>query len=193
MAGPLDSRFTWSRAGRPKLAGRRDDQSTATHRGHGGSRHRQSMVVCGGRGRSRKTDECGKRYLSAFPIRSGHRNRCARRPRRIQPRRPGRCAAVDPRSGARESGVTVISFTINDVGNGPDKFMAAVKNIAELEHELELHPDALMKILRGSDIQTAKTSKRVGIVYGCQDTTMLEADLKNLSVFRDLGVRIVQL
>src|ERR1700677_4814428 len=42
---------------------------------------------------------------------------------------------------ARESGVTVINFTINDVGNGPDKFMAAVKNIAELEHELELHPD----------------------------------------------------
>ena len=93
---------------------------------------------------------------------------------------------------ARESGVTVINFTINDVGNGPNKFMAAVKNIAEVEHELMLHPDALMKILRGSDIQTAKTSKRLGIVYGCQDTTMLEADLKNLSVFRDLGVRIVQ-
>jgi membrane dipeptidase len=93
---------------------------------------------------------------------------------------------------ARESGVTVINFTINEVGNGPNKFMAAVKNIAELEHELLLHPDALMKILRGSDIQTAKTSKRLGIVYGCQDTTMLEADLKNLAVFRDLGVRIVQ-
>jgi membrane dipeptidase len=70
--------------------------------------------------------------------------------------------------------------------------MAAVKNISELEHELLLHPDALMKILRGSDIQVAKATKRLGIVYGCQDTTMLEADLKNLSVFRDLGVRIVQ-
>jgi membrane dipeptidase len=93
---------------------------------------------------------------------------------------------------ARASGVTVINFTINDVGNGPNKFMAAVKNIAGLEHELLLHPDALMKILRGPDIQTAKSSKRLGIVYGCQDTTMLEADLKNLSVFADLGVRIVQ-
>jgi membrane dipeptidase len=93
---------------------------------------------------------------------------------------------------ARESGVTVINFTINDVGNGPNKFMAAVKNIAGIERELLLHPDVLMKILRGSDIQTAKASKRFGIVYGCQDTTMLEGDLKNLSVFRDLGVRIVQ-
>src|SRR5450631_897680 len=95
-------------------------------------------------------------------------------------------------SDTRDSGVTVINFTINDVGNGPNKFMAAVKNIAALEHELMLHPDALMKILRGRDIQAAKAGKRLGIVYGCQDTTMLEADLKNLAVFADLGVRIVQ-
>ena len=95
-------------------------------------------------------------------------------------------------SDARESGVTVVNFTVNDVGNGPNKFMAAVKNIADLERELALHPDALMKVVRGRDIQTAKATKRVGIVYGCQDTTMLEADLKNLRVFANLGVRIVQ-
>ncbi len=93
---------------------------------------------------------------------------------------------------ARDSGVTVINFTINEVGNGPNKFMTAVKNIAGVEHELMLHPAALMKILKGQDIQTAKASKRFGIIYGCQDTTMLEGDLKNLSVFKDLGVRIVQ-
>jgi membrane dipeptidase len=93
---------------------------------------------------------------------------------------------------ARESGVTVIHFTINEPGNGPGKFMAAVKTIAGVERELALHPDALMKILKGADIQTAKASKRLGIIYGCQDTTMLEADLKNLAVFKDLGVRIVQ-
>jgi hypothetical protein len=52
---------------------------------------------------------------------------------------------------ARESGVTVINFTINDVGNGPNRFMAAVKNIAGIERELLLHPDALMK---------ARTSRR---------------------------------
>jgi membrane dipeptidase len=92
----------------------------------------------------------------------------------------------------RDSGVTAINYTINSVGNGPDKFMAAVKNIAEAERELLLHPDSLMKVLRGPDIQTAKASKRLGIIYGCQDATMLEADLKNLAVFKDLGVRIVQ-
>jgi membrane dipeptidase len=95
-------------------------------------------------------------------------------------------------SDARESGVTLINFTVNQPGNGPNKFMATVKNIADLERELLLHPDALMKVVRGRDIQVAKAGKRIGIVYGCQDTTMLEADLKNLRVFADLGVRIVQ-
>jgi membrane dipeptidase len=93
---------------------------------------------------------------------------------------------------ARESGVTAINLTINEPGNGPNKFMAAVKNIASMERELTLHPDALMKVLRGGDVRTAKATKRLGIIYGCQDTSMLEADLKNLTVFADLGVRIVQ-
>ena len=93
---------------------------------------------------------------------------------------------------ARESGVTAINLTINNVGNGPNKFMEAVKNIAGMEHEFAAHPDALTKILRGSDIQAAKSTKRLGIIYGCQDTTMLEGDLQNLEVFAGLGVRIVQ-
>jgi membrane dipeptidase len=93
---------------------------------------------------------------------------------------------------ARDSGVTLINFTVNEVGNGPNRFKSCVKTIADLEHEIAKHPDTLMKVVRGADIKTCKTSKRLGIVYGCQDTTMLEADLKNLSVFADLGVRVVQ-
>jgi membrane dipeptidase len=93
---------------------------------------------------------------------------------------------------ARESAVTVINFTVNEVGNGPNRFQSCVKSIAELEHDIAKHPDALMKVVRGGDIRIAKSTRRLGIVYGCQDTTMLEADLKNLSVFADLGVRIVQ-
>jgi membrane dipeptidase len=93
---------------------------------------------------------------------------------------------------ARDSGVTVINFTVNDVGNGPNRFKSCVKTIADLEHEIAKHPDALMKVVRGGDIKIAKSTKRLGMVYGCQDTTMLEADLKNLAVFADLGVRIVQ-
>ncbi|MGB6307116.1 MAG: membrane dipeptidase [Steroidobacteraceae bacterium] len=103
-------------------------------------------------------------------------------------------APLTPRglADARESGVTAINLTINEVGNGPDRFMKTVSNIAQVEHELTAHPDYLTKILRGADIKAAKATKRLGIIYGCQDTSMLEGDLTKLAVFADLGVRIVQ-
>jgi membrane dipeptidase len=103
-------------------------------------------------------------------------------------------APLTPRGLAdiRESGVTAVNLTINDVGNGTNKFMSSVTNIADVEHELAAHPDVLVKILRAADLQSAKTTRRLGIIYGCQDTTMLEGDLAKLAVFADLGVRIVQ-
>jgi membrane dipeptidase len=93
---------------------------------------------------------------------------------------------------ARQSGVTLLNVTVNSVGNGPNRFRDTVKQISEYEYEFNAHPDLLLRVRRGVDIQLAKSSKRLGIVYGCQDTTMLEGDLKNLKVFSDLGVRIVQ-
>src|ERR1700691_2199823 len=91
-------------------------------------------------------------------------------------------APLSPRAlaDARASGVTAINWTINEPGNGPNKFMTTVTNIAGVEHELTAHPDFLVKILRGADIAAAKSTKRLGIIYGCQDTTMLEGDLTKL-------------
>jgi membrane dipeptidase len=93
---------------------------------------------------------------------------------------------------ARESGVTLLHVTVNPVGNGPNRFIDTVKQISEYEYEFSAHPDLLLRVRNGTDIQLAKSSNRLGIVYGCQDTTMLEGNLKNLKVFSDLGVRIVQ-
>jgi membrane dipeptidase len=92
----------------------------------------------------------------------------------------------------RQSGVTLLNVTVNPVGNGPDKFRDTIKQISGYEYEFNAHPDVLMRVRNGADIRLAKSSKRLGVVYGCQDTTMLEGDLKNLKVFADLGVRIVQ-
>jgi membrane dipeptidase len=91
-----------------------------------------------------------------------------------------------------QSGVTLLNVTINPVGNGPNRFTDTVKQISQYEYEFNAHPDLLLRIRSGADIQLAKSSKRLGVVYGCQDTTMLEGDLKNLKVFGDLGVRIIQ-
>jgi membrane dipeptidase len=92
----------------------------------------------------------------------------------------------------RASGVTAVNWTVNEPGNGPNKFMSTVTSMAGVEHELTVHGDYLVKVLRGADIAAAKAAKRLGIIYGCQDVTMLEGDIGKLKVFADLGLRIVQ-
>jgi membrane dipeptidase len=103
-------------------------------------------------------------------------------------------APLTPRAlaDARASGVTACNLTVNEVGNGPDAFEKTVDAIAVAERELAAHPDVFLKVLRAGDLSLAKSTKRVGLIYGFQDASMLGADLARLGVFHDLGVRIAQ-
>jgi membrane dipeptidase len=92
----------------------------------------------------------------------------------------------------RASGVTAVNLTVNEVGNGPDRFQKTIADISRAEHELTAHPDVFLKILSGRDLTDAKSSKRLGLIFGFQDTTMLEGDVTRLQTFYDLGVRISQ-
>ncbi len=92
----------------------------------------------------------------------------------------------------RSSGVTAVNVTVNLPGNGIDRFEKSIEKIASLEHELVSHPDVFLKVLAAGDLKRAKSTHRMGLIFGCQDTTMLEGDLNRLAVFYDLGVRICQ-
>jgi len=92
----------------------------------------------------------------------------------------------------RASGVTAVNVTVNAVGNGPDRFAKTIAAIAGVEHELNAHPDVFLKILSAKDIAAAKSSNRMGLIFGFQDTSMLEGDLTRLAMFCDLGLRISQ-
>jgi membrane dipeptidase len=93
---------------------------------------------------------------------------------------------------ALSSGLTAVNLTVSAVGNGPGKFEQTIANIARADRELVLHPDAFIKVLDASDLRGAKQNRRLGLIYGFQDTSMLEGDLERLAVFDGLGVRIVQ-
>ena len=93
---------------------------------------------------------------------------------------------------ARASGITAVNLTVGEVGNGPDRFEKAVIQIAAAEHELASHPDAFIKILTARDLALAKASNRLGLIFGFEDSSMLDGNLKRLSLFYDLGVRICQ-
>jgi membrane dipeptidase len=93
---------------------------------------------------------------------------------------------------AKASGVTAVNVTVNQVGNGPDRFEKTIDNIASVEYEIAAHPDRFLKVLRASDLTQAKSSGRMGLIFGFQDTSMLDGDLKRLEVFQNLGLRICQ-
>jgi membrane dipeptidase len=92
----------------------------------------------------------------------------------------------------RRSGLTAIHVTVNRVGNGPDRFEKTVDSIGFAEREIARHPDVFLKVLRAGDLAAAKQSGRVGLIYGFQDTSMLDGDLARLTVFHNLGLRISQ-
>jgi membrane dipeptidase len=93
---------------------------------------------------------------------------------------------------ARASGVTEVNLTVNVPGNAPGRFDAAIEGIAHADAEIARHPDVFQKIERGADLAAAKAGGRVGLIYGFQDTAMIEGDLGRVALFQSLGVRIMQ-
>jgi membrane dipeptidase len=95
---------------------------------------------------------------------------------------------------ARLSGITAVNVTLSGGGaTGAAAFESTVRHLAFMERELDAHGDVLCAVRSVADIARAKETKRVGLIAGFQDTTMLETDLSRLTLFHDLGVRIVQL
>ncbi|HEX7011331.1 MAG TPA: membrane dipeptidase [Steroidobacteraceae bacterium] len=96
-------------------------------------------------------------------------------------------------AAVKESGLTAVNVTVSEVGNGPNRFEEAVTGIAIFEQLIAQHPDTFMRINTADDLQVAKSSGRLGLIYGFQDTTPLESDVSRIGLFRALGVRIIQL
>ena len=103
-------------------------------------------------------------------------------------------APLIPRTIAeiRASGLTAVNFTVGSVGNEGNMFEQSVSILAFWAGVIARHPDLLLKVDSFADLQRAKASNRVGVIFGFQDSSMFGTDLGNVKVFRDLGVRIVQ-
>jgi membrane dipeptidase len=93
----------------------------------------------------------------------------------------------------RASGVTALNLTIGAVGNTPMSFEQTMTFLAWCEREIDAHPDVFMRIRSGADLQIAKRTGRLGIIYGFQDTYPLGPNLDRVSTFVNFGLRISQL
>jgi membrane dipeptidase len=93
----------------------------------------------------------------------------------------------------RERRIDVISATIGEVGNGPDRFKSAAQAVANWDRMIAANAPILAKIERAADIGLAVDGGKIGIIYNFQDTTMLEGDAANVDTFATLGVKVIQL
>jgi membrane dipeptidase len=92
-------------------------------------------------------------------------------------------------ANAKASGITAVNLTVSSAPNVADTF----RDMGYWERELQAHPDVLLKIYSVVDLRRAKETRRLGLIYGFQNATMLEGDASNLDVFQRFGVRIIQL
>ncbi|MFZ1808512.1 MAG: membrane dipeptidase [Cyclobacteriaceae bacterium] len=92
---------------------------------------------------------------------------------------------------AVDSGITAVNLTIGGrTGPGIEDFF---RTMAIWEREMKKHPEALMQIHNMADLAEAKRTKRLGIIYGFQDCTIMGDDLSRVEMFSSFGVRIMQL
>jgi membrane dipeptidase len=92
----------------------------------------------------------------------------------------------------RDSGLTAVSVTLS-VGSTGDRIVKAIRRIAALNEKVAAAPDVLMRIRKAADLDTAKVTRRLGLIFNVQDTSLLENDLSRVSLLRDLGLRVMQM
>ncbi|HEV2746928.1 MAG TPA: membrane dipeptidase [Allosphingosinicella sp.] len=93
----------------------------------------------------------------------------------------------------RQRRVDIISCTIGEVGNGPDRFRGAAEAVANWDRLIAEHKNLLAKIESAADIRAARAAGKLGLIYNFQDTTALEADAGKVATFATLGVKVIQL
>ena len=93
----------------------------------------------------------------------------------------------------RQSGLTAVSLTVNQVGNQPDVWDKTIGAIALIDQLAADNPDVLIKALNTGDIRRAKREGKTAVVCNVQDTSLVGADLDRLTLLKGLGVRVVQL
>ncbi|MBI3944044.1 MAG: membrane dipeptidase, partial [Chloroflexi bacterium] len=86
-------------------------------------------------------------------------------------------------------GLTAINATVAVHEN----FRQTINNITTWHRLFEQYQDLIMPARSVADIKAAKQSGRTGIIFGFQNTAPVEDDLSLLAIFKELGVRIIQI
>lgn len=90
----------------------------------------------------------------------------------------------------RECGINVLKWSI---GGFNADFAETVKEIAYIHQMIEVHPAYFMQVRVPADMHHAKRESKMGIIFSFESVDMLEGKLERIELFRNLGVRVMQL
>jgi membrane dipeptidase len=91
---------------------------------------------------------------------------------------------------ARASGVSAIKASLGGFGGS---FEDTLGEIAFCQRLIEAHPDVYMQIRTAADFAIAKRTRRLGIIFSFESVVCLEDKLDRIDLFRNMGVRVMQL
>ena len=90
----------------------------------------------------------------------------------------------------RDSGVTAVKSTL---GGATGTFEEAVADIAAADQLIEDRPDVFLKVRTIAELKRCKPEKRMGVIYSFEAASPLGDQLDRITLFRGLGVRVMQL
>jgi membrane dipeptidase len=97
---------------------------------------------------------------------------------------------------ARASGLTAVVTTVAPSGRfwlDDAAFEKTKRDVAAWRAKIAEHPEALLLVERAADLEIARRDRRLGIVFTFQGTEPLGEDADRIALFRELGVRVIQL
>ncbi|MEP6495787.1 MAG: membrane dipeptidase [bacterium] len=93
----------------------------------------------------------------------------------------------------RQRRLDLVSITVAEPGNAPDRFRSAVDGIAAWNRIVNENRTLFARVERIPDIHAARAAGKLGVIYNFQDTAPLEGDPDRVATFVALGVKVVQL
>jgi membrane dipeptidase len=90
----------------------------------------------------------------------------------------------------RGSGINVIKLSLGGINAD---FASTVGEIAQVGRLIEVHPDYFTQVRIAADMARAKHEGKLGIIFSFESAEMLGGQLSALELFRNLGVRVMQL
>ena len=97
------------------------------------------------------------------------------------------------RAELRRTGIAAFNVTVAPPGNIPDAFETAVAGIADNDRLVADNSDLFVKGMLAADITAAKKAGKIALIRGFQDSTAIGTRLDRVAMFKNLGLRILQL